>query len=204
MRIQRSTVAAISLSFLVLFSTAVFAQTEPQRPPIVPSSEATLQLIVGSNDAAQSGNLPAELRAVASRIKSDFGFTSYRLDNTFVGRIGGIGNFEYRSVSNTIGTGADSDSPSFLEWNLGLRNSANENGRMTFQVDSFRFGAKIPVKVSTMVGDAGKIVSNTVYENVGVSISRVSLPENTPTLIGTLSLPKTAGTIFLVLTIKPA
>jgi len=41
------------------------------------------------------------------------------------------------------------------------------------------------------------------YEAVGLNMNRVSLPENKPTLIGTLSLPKTTGTMFLVLTVRP-
>jgi hypothetical protein len=40
------------------------------------------------------------------------------------------------------------------------------------------------------------------YEAVGISMNLIGLPANTPTLIGTISLPKTAGTIFLVATVK--
>ncbi|MEP6849589.1 MAG: hypothetical protein ABI999_12095, partial [Acidobacteriota bacterium] len=103
-----------------------------------------------------------------------------------------------------IGTGVDSDTPTFLEWSLGgLRTSTNDKGRMIFQAEPFRFGARVPVRGTNMIGDGGKLASITNYESIGVTVNRVSLSENTPTLIGTLSLPKTAGTIFLVLTIKP-
>jgi len=204
MNTHKSTVAAITLSLLALFSTTVFAQAETPRPQIAPSYELTLQVVVGSNDAGQGTGLPAELRAVAAQIKTSFGFTNYRLDNTFLGRVGTSGSFEYKSVSNTMGTGVDSDTPTFLEWTLGgLRTSTNDKGRMIFQAEPFRFGARVPVRIATPVGDTGRIASNVAYEAVGVTVNRVSLSENTPTLIGTLSLPKTAGTIFLVLTIKP-
>jgi hypothetical protein len=43
----------------------------------------------------------------------------------------------------------------------------------------------------------------TNYESIGLDLNRVTLAENTPTVIGTLTLPNTAGTLFLVMTAKP-
>ena len=34
------------------------------------------------------------------------------------------------------------------------------------------------------------------YESIGLTMSIIGLPANTPTLVGTISLPKTTGTIF--------
>ena len=42
------------------------------------------------------------------------------------------------------------------------------------------------------------------YEQIGIAASRLAVPENTPTLMGTLVLPKTRGTVFLVLTARAA
>jgi hypothetical protein len=40
------------------------------------------------------------------------------------------------------------------------------------------------------------------YESVGLDLNRITLPENAPTLVGTLTLPNTAGTLFLVITAR--
>jgi hypothetical protein len=50
-------------------------------------------------------------------------------------------------------------------------------------------------------GKASDVVN---YESVGLVVNRLAIPENRPTMIGTISLPKTSGTVFLVLTVKPA
>jgi hypothetical protein len=42
------------------------------------------------------------------------------------------------------------------------------------------------------------------YENIGLNSMRMTMAENTPVLIGSLALPNTTGTAFLVLTLRPA
>jgi len=187
---------------LLLIVTGASAQIGPPRPPIEPSVEAVLQVIIGSNDSAD-GNLPAGLRVLTGQLRANFPFPNYRLDSTYVGRLGGSGTFEYKSISNTIGSGPDSDTPTFLEWTLGnLRTSSD--GKTIYQAEPFRFGARVPVRISSFKDEGGKVLSNVNYEAVGLTVNRVSLAANTPTLIGTISLPKTAGTLFLVLTVRPA
>ena len=174
-------------------------------PKFESSYEVVLQLVVGSNEGGEGTALPANLRGMSGQLKSNFGFSNYRLDNTFVGRIAANGTFEYKSVSNSFGSGVDAETPSFLEWTLGrLISSTDDKGQAAVMAQPFRFGAKVPVKVSTLVDGGTKTVSNTSYESIGLTVNQVSLAQNTPTLIGSLSLPKTAGTIFLVLTVKPA
>jgi hypothetical protein len=52
------------------------------------------------------------------------------------------------------------------------------------------------------VGDTNGDAVN--YEGVGLTAYRISVASSRPTLVGTISLPKTAGTMFLVLTVRPA
>lgn len=192
----------VLLSILLASWLNLFGQADNTQPRVEASYEVKLQLIVGSNDDSKN-SLPPDLRGgVTEQLRSNFGFSGYRLDNTFVGRVGGSGSFEYKSIWNTAGT--DADSPSFLEWSLGrLRSATNEKGQAVLLAEPFRFGARVPVKVST-VTEGGKTLTSVNYESIGLTVNRVSLAPNTPTLIGTLSLPKTAGTIFLVLTVRPA
>ena len=49
-----------------------------------------------------------------------------------------------------------------------------------------------------------KTAAVTNYESIGLNLRRISLVENTPTMIGTLNLPGTNGTIFLIMTVRSA
>ena len=193
----------IVASIFLLTALSVQAQSDASRPKIEPSFEAVLQVIVGSNDTAEGIALPASLRGVSGALKTNYGFSNYRLYNTLIGRIGNNGTLEYKSVSSSVGNLADSDTPTFFEWTLGnLNAAANVKGQAAYQA-TFRFGARVPVKVSTLKDDSGKTFSSVNYEPVGLTVNRLSLTEGTPTLIGSLSLPKTTGTLFLVLTVHP-
>lgn len=200
------------LSYSLILASIVFlnglnvkAQSDSSRSRLEPSFEAVLQVVVASNDTAEGVALPGNLRAVAGALKTNYGFTNYRLYNTLVGRIGNNGTLDYKSVSSSVGQLEDSDTPTFFEWTLGsLVSAPDAKGQAAYQAQPFRFGARVPVKVSNFaVGDSGRTVSTVNYEPVGLTVNRLSLAENTPTLIGSLSLPKTTGTLFLVLTIRP-
>ncbi|MEO8042353.1 MAG: hypothetical protein ABI646_07080 [Acidobacteriota bacterium] len=187
----------VPLVVLAFISTAM-AQSE-NVPQLEPSYEVTLHVVIGSNEPGSRADLPSSLSAVTKHLKNNFSFANYRLANTFLGRISNTGNIEYKSVSNILGQEADAESQTILEWSLGPFRSL-PNG---FQARGFRFGARIPVR-TVAFKDNG--VANTVtnYESVGLTMNMIGLPANTPTLVGTICLPKTSGTIFLVATVKTA
>lgn len=184
-------------------SIHVFAQSEPVQADR--SYEIQLHALIGSNEAGEGTPLPAGLRIIANQLKPEFNFTSYRLANSFLGRISNSGSLEYKSVSGLLGTEAAGEHQTFLEWSIsGLRELPVSNGPANFIAHGFRFGARIPVHVAgarEQPGGSGPVVS---YESIGLNLNRLGVKEGTPTLIGTLSLPKTTGTIFLVLTVRPA
>jgi hypothetical protein len=187
----------LPLIILALLSTAI-AQSEGGQQ-LEPSYEITLHVVIGSNEPASRSDLPANLSAVTKHLKSNFSFSNYRLANTFLGRITNNGNLEYKSVSNILGQETDAESQTFLEWSLGPFR-VMQNG---FQAGRFRFGARIPVRT---VGFKDNGVANPVtnYESIGLNMNMIGLPASTPTLVGTISLPKTTGTIFLVATVRTA
>ena len=161
--------------------------------------------MIGSNDATTRPELPADLAAVSRQLKSNVPFSSYRLASTLVGRISNTGNYEYKSSSNIFGVESTSATQTFIEWSLGnFRVTPNGKGQNGFQAQALRFGARVPVLMNTPVGESGKRIPVYNYEPIGLSLSKVGLPENTPTLIGTLNLPGTSGTIFLIMTVKSA
>ena len=164
-----------------------------------PSYEVSLQLLLGSNDATQKGNLPANLSAVSQQIKSSFGMTNHRLVGTFLGRMGNSGNFESKSGLN-IGQQISGQPQSFLEWNInGLRSGQGVKG---YQVQQWRIQARVPVTTGSAKDDSGKERSIVNYENLGLNFSKVGFQENVPTMIGTLNLSGASETIFVIMTVK--
>lgn len=186
-----------------LTSTVLFGQTDV-KTQAEPSYEVVLQVVAGSNDAAQKPNLPSNLANVAKNLRNNFSFSNYRLSNTYIGRVANTGNIEYKTVTSGFGQNPNSETPSFLEWSLGnLRNLPDANGRRAIQLQPFRFGARMPIVTASYKDDGGKTNSVINYESIGLTLQRVSLPENVPTLVGTLSTPKSDEAIFLVLTVRP-
>lgn len=198
MNLTRHVLCLFVFPLLFLSSTFSVAGQSDSGQQLEQSYEVALHLVIGSNDTGPKTELPASLSVVSRHLKGNFSFSNYRLANTFLGRVTNTGTVEYKSVSNVLGQESESDAQTFLEWSLNSFRSM-PNG---FQARGFRFGARVPVRVGTSREGAGSPVIN--YEAVGLTMNLISLPVNTPTLLGTITLPKTTGTIFLVATIKPA
>ncbi|MEP7148218.1 MAG: hypothetical protein ABI857_04985 [Acidobacteriota bacterium] len=194
-------IIALVLSPLVLLAFGSFAVAQSDTVhQLEPSYEVTLHVVIGSNEAPTKNDLPASLAGISKHVKGNFSFSNYRLANTFVGRVSNTGTIEYKSVSNILGQETDGESQTFLDWSLG-NFRVLQNG---FQARSFRFGARVPIRTGTLKDPSGVATPVVNYESIGLTISMIGLPENTPTLIGTISLPKTTGTIFLIATVKAA
>ena len=192
----RTTYVKVAVSTLVVVLGLCFSIAAQQPPAPDTNYDIMLQLVIGSNEPTAKTDLPANLAPVTSQMRSNFGFANYRLASTFVGRIANNGAFQYDSVANIEGKDLSSSVPTFLDWSLA--DLAMVPGTRNLRAQSFKFGARVPVAV----GDAarGQAVN---YEHIGVSLVRMGLNQNVPTLIGTLHLPGTSGTIFLVMTIRP-
>jgi hypothetical protein len=192
-----------SFLFALSISVQLVAAQGPAPTGTEGSYEVSLQVLVGSNDQAAGSAVPQSLAGVVRELKPRFTFENYRLVNTYFGRIANAGTFEYKSVTSITGQDSESDSPSFLEWAIGsVREAADSGSRPVIQTQNFRFGARVPVRVASYKEDAGKNVSSIVYEAIGLNVNRLNFRENVPTVIGTLNLPKTSGTLFLVFTAR--
>lgn len=181
----------------------MYGQADPNQK-IEPSYNVALQLVIGSNDAGARGELPADLAAVSRQLKSSFSFSNYRLGSTLMGRISNTGNYEYKSLSNIFGAESGAPQQTFIEWSLNnFRVMPTARGQNGFQMQGLRFGARVPVLMSNL-SESSKSMPIYNYEPIGLNLTKVGLPENVPTLIGTLNLPGTSGTIFLIMTVKSA
>lgn len=191
-------VFVFTCAFVVFTANAATARS--QAPPALPNFDITVQLILGSDNG--TGSLTGPISSVESRLRENFGFRNYSLAATYFGRAGNHGDLDFKSVAD-IGAAAEPSVPSFLEWKM-HRITELEPGdpRPAVQIESFRMGARIPLSVGPVSAEGGRPA--VAYEAVGLNLSRMVLPLNTPTLVGTLTLPGTVGTGFVVLTVRPA
>jgi len=197
MNLSKVVTSLLVLSFLILAS---FSIASAQSEQLEPSYEITLHVVIASNEGGGKTDLPPGLSVISKYLKGNFSFSNYRLANTFLGRVSNTGNVEYKSVSDILGQETDHESQTFLEWSF-TNFRALQNG---FQAKTFRFGARVPVRTGTMKDSSGVVNPVVNYESVGLNTYMIGLPANTPTLVGTISLPKATGTIFLVATVKNA
>jgi hypothetical protein len=198
-----SSLLTLAAAFL-FFGTNTFGQVE-QKLQLEASYDVTLQLIVGSDEAVGKDNIPSNLAPLVKSLRSAFTFSNYRLSDTILGRMSNAGNLEYKTVSNMFGPSAMTDPQTFAEWSIsGLRGMLTAKGVNGIQAHAFRFGARIPIRSgsSIKVGDEMRPVIAS-YEQIGLNMTRIGLAENTPTLVGTLTLPQSTSTLFLILTVKP-
>lgn len=170
---------------------------------IDPSYEVSLQLLTGAGDGAKQALAP-ELSNVSKQIATRFGQSNLRLTGTFLGRLAPNGDFNYKSLLPLVGEQTAYRSQSFLEWGLRSLRSGQTLKGMAFSFNSFNFGARVPVVTSVMKDPSGKEQPVVNYEQIGVTLNRVSIPENTPTLLSTIDIPGASNTLFLVMTIRPA
>ncbi len=189
---------SLTAFFLSICSLSAAAQSEPERPANEQSYEVSLHLILASNDAQIKNEIPANLSTVAGSLKNRFGYSSLRLVNTYFGRLAEAGSFEYKSVIDNFTGDAGSRPPMFVDWSVRrVRSASGRTGSPTFSIEAFRFGARVPITITP----DGKSALN--YEMTGLNLDRLAVPSGEATPIGTLSMPGTNGTLFLVITISP-
>ena len=191
-----------SVLFLVALSaTNAFAQTENKSPAAEPCYEIILQVLTASNAASDKNGAAPALAGVVRKLKTLYAFSDYRLTETYLQRTSN--SIEYKGLMNDSDSIADKSAPLFSEWSLrNLRAfGLNSGSRQSIQFDSFRFGARVPITISSKSED-GKSPSVISYDSIGITSSRFTVKENEPTVIGSLATAKADELMFLVLTVK--
>lgn len=191
------------LFLLALSAGNTFAQTDTKQPPQAdPCYEVVLQVLIASNNAPEKNAVPPTLSNVIKKLRTLYAFSDYRLTTTFLQRTSNW--IEYKSLLNDFSQTQDKTAPIFSEWSLrNLRNLPDSNGRKTLQFEMFKFGARVPVTTERVKDESGKTAPVVNYEAIGISTTRLSLNENEPTIVGSLTTSKPDELMFLVLTVKP-
>jgi hypothetical protein len=187
----------IAAFFLVglLSPVASFAQSNDNKPQ-EQSYEVVLQILIASNTGRNT--TPPALSNVLKKLKTNYSFTDYRLAQTYVERTSYA--VEHKGMLSELSQNQSMTTPAFSEWKLiGLKSTPDAKGQNSIQFQNFIFGARIPIVVSNSKGESG-----VNYEGIGLNVTRFSLSENVPTVVGSLSTSKLDELMFLVLTVKAA
>ncbi|MEP7039554.1 MAG: hypothetical protein ABI891_14570 [Acidobacteriota bacterium] len=193
------------ITLVCLFGlTNIFAQTQNQPPQAEPSYEVVLHILNASNNSAGKSSVPQSLSNVVKKLKTIYSYSNYSLDSTYLERIANSGVLDFKGVSKKSDQNQENYASVFTDWTFNsLRRLPNEQGKNSIQFESFRFGQRVPIITSVSTDTNGKTNNIINYEQIGLTMKSLSLPENVPTIIGSLSTSKPDELIFLVLTVKP-
>ncbi|MBA2379153.1 MAG: hypothetical protein H0V76_06230 [Blastocatellia bacterium] len=155
------------------------------------SFETTLYVVQASSGTTKLHPLPANIQSIAKSLSGDFGHSHNQLLATYLGRVSGNGSVSYKSIVNLAGGGSEAAAHGFVDWRL---DQVHRGTSGAIGIRAFQFTARVPVLVGA---------STTSYESVGVTLTTTEVRANTPTVLGTLSLPGGSGTLFVLLTVRP-
>jgi hypothetical protein len=181
-------------------------QTPARRERTDVNYEVKLYLLVASDDAAGSNRLPPELQPVINQLRASLPFRNYALGITFINRVRDGGNLEVKGVANSLLSAMGGSSPAtFYDFTLARVNAdADAQGREIVQVQTLRFGMRVPIQTATVPGSDGKSGYPVInYEPLGLTTT-VSFREGTPVVIGTLTTNRTDQIMVLAAQIKRA
>ena len=199
---NKSKIFLLTIFVFLVGLGSVFAQTESEKLA-EPNREIILQVLVASNTPAGKTNLPSSLASVTKKLNSMYSFADYRVAMTYLERVANNGGLIYSGIADNFLQNQNRERPVFLEWALeGLRILPNAGNQTVAQFHTFRFGMRVPVITGSVKAEGGQMSPVINYERTGLNIQRFSVPENSPTVIGTIMLPRTDETVFLVLTVN--
>lgn len=198
----------VAVLFVCIFAFNSLAQTPAARPQpqSEPNYEVLLQILSASNDAGDkvAQTVPQSLAGVVSKLKTMYSFSNYRLQSTYFQRVANTGSLDFKGVLS--GANQDASAPVFSEFSFRqLYGAPDAGGENSISILNFRFGQRVPVKSASFALPADSTKRGDVinYEQIGLSMARVGLPLNSPTIIGNLSATKPDELSFLILTVKP-
>ncbi|HEX8136506.1 MAG TPA: hypothetical protein VF544_02840 [Pyrinomonadaceae bacterium] len=198
---RRMFLPLLALCCVLLMAGAALAEGQGQ--PTTASTAAAkdvdleikLYLLVGSSGGGEAAKPPAQLDRAVRQLSSSLPFNSYRWAGTFISRVSNGSNSNTKGLAGPLlaTTPPTSSTPSFYDLTLnnvsfGTGGDGQEVIRLILQ-----FGARLPITVGG--GASGPAAVN--YEATGVRTT-VSVRENEPVVVGTMSLGASNETLVLV------
>lgn len=191
---------SVSLFLLIFFSSA-FAQNQPGELTN-DVFDAKLQVILASDRAASTKSLPSNLSAITEALTRDFALSNFQLIDTQIGRLGDRGTLETKAAVEIDDPVATAGQPAYTEWSIADSRSGGSPEGSAVTIGSFRYTIRLSTRKALADNEPGRPGTVVSYESFGQSLNRLSVPDAVPTVVGSISLPKGTGKLFLILTVS--
>ncbi|HET6646250.1 MAG TPA: hypothetical protein VFH01_02905, partial [Pyrinomonadaceae bacterium] len=97
---------------------------------------------------------------------------------------------------------SSSNTPSFNEFKVdNVKLTTEESGKSVVRMVGFRFGARIPVQMESVMAASGSSAPVFQYQNTGLNTD-ISVREGEPVVVGTLNVGPSGDAIILVMSAR--
>ncbi|CAN5445306.1 hypothetical protein BH20ACI3_BH20ACI3_20920 [soil metagenome] len=167
--------------------------------------DTQLYLLIATNQDVDDAKLPSSLAPVVAQLRSSLPFKNYRLAFTLINRVKNDGRLSLQWVGGPLlpSAAASANTPSFNEFKVNtVRLIADASGRDVVRMEGFRFGARIPIQMGTVLASnapgSAPIIN---YEPTGLNTD-ISMREGEPVIVGTLNVGPSGDAIILVMSAR--
>jgi hypothetical protein len=167
----------------------------PEESPI--SLEFQIHLLSASMTGSAATGGPKNLEPVVAQLRSTLKFTNYRYVSSALNRVNNGGRIESSGVTGSLfptpsGVTNNPDNPSFYQYNLSnVKLTQDAAGKETVQIDQFKFGVSVPVKVN----------AGTQYRDIGI-VTPLTLREGEMAVVGTANIGGADEAMIVVVAVK--
>jgi hypothetical protein len=143
-------------------------------PPPVKNIEVTVYLLMASEQAGSSTNIPSELQAVINQLKGVFAYQGFHLLDTLVMR---SRDGERGELSGTV-PGSSAEVPIFYTLSF-LARAASDDKERVIRIDKLNLGVRMPITIKR----AGQEKPEYEYQNTGLNTS-IDVREGQKVIVG--------------------
>jgi hypothetical protein len=168
-------------------------------PETAPNSlECQLHLLSASMIESEKSQLAKNLEPVVAQLRSTLKFTNYRYISSTLNRVSDGGSVESNGLTGTLfptpsGVMNTQENPTFYQYAVkGIKLLQDGSGRETIQINQFKFGASVPIKVAN---------NNISYKDMGIQ-TPLTLREGEMAAVGTVNISGADEAIIVIISVK--
>ncbi|HET9789125.1 MAG TPA: hypothetical protein VFP47_18460 [Pyrinomonadaceae bacterium] len=166
--------------------------------------DTQLYLLIATNQQVDDAKLPTTLTRVIEQLRGSLPFKNYRLAATLINRVKNNGRLSLQWLGGPLLPlpASSSNTPSFNEFKVdSVKLTGEETGKSVVRMDGFRFGARIPVQMESVMAASGSSAPVFQYQNTGLNTD-ISVREGEPVVVGTLNVGPSGDAIILVMSAR--
>ena len=166
--------------------------------------DTQLYLLIATNQQVDDAKLPNTLTRVVEQLRGSLPFKNYRLAATLINRVKNNGRLSLQWLGGPLLPlpASSSNTPSFNEFKVdNVKLTTEESGKSVVRMVGFRFGARIPVQMESVMAASGSSAPVFQYQNTGLNTD-ISVREGEPVVVGTLNVGPSGDAIILVMSAR--